>query len=114
MYFPSRLHLLVHRADSDSRLDEDSRDRLVAEDGRRAPLGSQRRPELVLVLSRTRVRERKVLEEVLGGLLVLLLADDDVREARVLALSLLDAGNLRGELLGVASLLDTLARPRTL
>ena len=87
---------------------------MVPQDGRGRPLGAQRRAQLVLVLGGTRVRERQVLEEVLGRLLVLLLADDDVRVTRILALLGLDAGNLGDELLGVARFLDALAGPCTL
>lgn len=61
------------------------------------------------MLRRTRVRERQVLEEVLGGLLVLLLADDDVGERGVLPLARLDAGDLGDELARVLGLLDALA-----
>ena len=74
------------RSDGYSRLDQHVRDSLIPEDSRRRPLGSQRRPQLVLMLRCTRVREGQVLEEVLGRLLVLLLADDDVRVVGVLAL----------------------------
>jgi hypothetical protein len=81
---------------------------------RSTPFRTHGRPQLMLMLSRTRVRERQVLEQVLLRLLVLLLRDDDIVEVGVLASSGGDTGNLGDELLGVLVLLGAFAAPRAL
>lgn len=68
----------------------------------------------MLVLGCACVREGQVLEEVLGRLLVLLLADDDVRVVGILALGRLESWDLGDELARVLRLLDSLAGPCSL
>jgi hypothetical protein len=81
---------------------------------RSRPFRAHRRPQLVLVLRRRSVRERQVLEHVLGRLFVLLLADDDMVEFGVLTLVSVDTGDLGNELARVLELLRSLTAPRTL
>lgn len=62
-----------------TRFDQDLGHGLISQDGSSGPLGTQWCAQLVLVLGGGGIGEREVFELVLGGLLILLLADDDVR-----------------------------------
>ena len=80
----------------------------------RIPFRAQGVLEPFLVLLHTGVRIRQVFDLILARLLVLLLADDDVREFCVLALRLEQARRGLEELGVRLALLRALARPRAL
>ena len=68
----------------------------------RRPLSSDGLGQASLVLSSAGVRVRKVLGLVLGGLLVLLLRDDDVRLSEIMSFRDVDTGDLLDEFLRVS------------
>lgn len=80
----------------------------------RRPFRADRLREARLVLGRARVRVRQILGLILGCLLVLAFADDDVRLAKVVPLGDFDAGDFARELFRVLRLFDALASPGTL